>query len=171
MHTAVIVPALDAARTIAEVITGLRAELGDAIPIFVVDDGSRDGTARVAEAAGAVVLVHAKNQGKGAAIRTGLRAARDAGCDVAVTVDADGQHPAKEAARVLFGSDDAGALVLGSRDLSTSGAPRANLVGNHVANFFVSVFTLRGFRDTQCGLRRYPIERALAVRTKDQRFG
>src|SRR5258708_2330836 len=153
MRPSVIIPALDAARTIAEVLAGLRAELAEGIPIFVVDDGSKDGTARVAEAAGAVVLVHARNKGKGAAIRTGLRAAREAGCDVALTVDADGQHPAKEAAKVLHGSDDAGALVLGSRDLATSGAPKANLVGNLVANFFVSVFTLRRFRDTQC---RFP---------------
>jgi hypothetical protein len=171
MRPAVIIPALDAADTVGAVVSGLRGELGADIPIFVVDDGSRDGTGRAAEAAGASVLRHPKNLGKGAAIRTGLRAAREAGCDVAVTVDADGQHPPKEAARLLSGCDDAGALVLGRRDLSRSGAPRANLVGNHVANFFVSLFTWRRFRDTQCGLRRYPIERALAVRTRDQRFG
>jgi hypothetical protein len=171
MRPAVIIPALDAADTVGAVVSGLRGELGAEIPIFVVDDGSRDGTARAAEAAGARVLSHSKNFGKGAAIRTGLRAAREAGCDVAITVDADGQHPAKEAARLLFECDDAGALVLGRRDLARSGAPRGNLVGNHVANFFVSVFTWRRFRDTQCGLRRYPIERALAVRTRDQRFG
>jgi isopenicillin-N N-acyltransferase like protein len=171
MHPAVLIPALDAAETVGGVVRGVRAEFGDAIPIFVIDDGSRDATARAAEGAGATVLRHPRNLGKGAAIRTGLRAAGAAGCDVALTVDADGQHPPKEAARLVDGCADVGALVLGTRDLVHSGAPRANLVGNFVANFFVSVFTLRRFRDTQCGLRRYPIERTLSLRAKDQRFG
>src|SRR5882724_7479028 len=171
MRPAVLIPALDAEGTVADVVKGLRDELGGDVSIFVIDDGSRDATARVAEATGARVLRHAKNLGKGAAIRTGLRAARDAGCDVALTVDADGQHPPKEAARVISGSTDAGALVLGSRDLATSGAPRGNLIGNRASNFFVSVFTRRRFRDTQCGLRRYPIRHALSLRTHDQRFG
>jgi hypothetical protein len=171
MRAAVVIPALDAADTVGAVVKGLREEIGAGVSIFVVDDGSRDGTGPAAERAGATVLRHPKNLGKGAAIRTGLRAAREAGCDVAVTVDADGQHPAGEAARLLDGCDDEGALVLGMRDLGRSGAPLGNLVGNHVANFFVSVFTWRRFRDTQCGLRRYPIERTLSVRTRDQRFG
>ena len=171
MRPAVLIPALDAAETVGGVVQGVRAELGDAIPIFVIDDGSRDATARAAEDAGATVLRHPKNLGKGAAIRTGLRAAGAFGCDVALTVDADGQHPPREAARLVDGCADPGALVLGTRDLLRSGAPRGNLVGNLVANFFVSVFTLRKFRDTQCGLRRYPIERTLALRAKDQRFG
>ena len=49
--------------------------------------------------------------------------------------------------------------------------PRGNLIGNRASNFFVSLCTLRRFHDTQCGLRRYPIEKTLAVRTRDQRFG
>jgi isopenicillin-N N-acyltransferase-like protein len=171
MRPCVLIPALDAAGTVGDVVAGLREEFGDHVPILVIDDGSTDRTAEVAEAAGATVHRHPKNLGKGAAIRTGLRAAERIDCDVAITVDADGQHPAREAARLLAGCDEEGALVLGMRDLSRSGAPRSNLVGNHVANFFVSVFTRRRFRDTQCGLRRYPVRRALSLRTHDQRFG
>jgi hypothetical protein len=171
MRPAILVPAFNAAETVAAVVGGLRAEMGDGIPIFVVDDGSSDQTAKAATEAGAEVIRHPKNLGKGAAIRTGLRAARDAGCDVAITVDADGQHPPAEAASLLAACPDPGALVLGTRDLDHSGAPRGNLAGNRASNFFVSLFTLRRFRDTQCGLRRYPIEKTLSVRTKDQRFG
>jgi len=171
MRPAVVIPALDAAPTVTAVVCSLREELGDGVLILVIDDGSSDGTSKLAEAAGAKVVRHPKNLGKGAAIRTGLRAAREAGCDVAVTVDADGQHPAKEAARLVEECADAGALVLGTRHFAGCGAPPANLVGNHVANFFISLFMWRRFRDTQCGLRRYPIERTLSLRTKDQRFG
>src|SRR5262245_12687408 len=118
MHPAVLIPALDAAATVAAVVRDLRKELGDDIPIFVIDDGSTDDTDRVAREAGAVVVRHPKNRGKGAAIRTGLAAAREAGCDVAITVDADGQHPAKEAARLVLDPSDPEALLLGMRDLS-----------------------------------------------------
>jgi isopenicillin-N N-acyltransferase-like protein len=171
MRASILIPALNAADTIEGVVSGLRAEIGDLVPIYVVDDGSTDATADLAERAGTRVLRHPNNQGKGAAIRTGLRAALDDGCDVAITVDADGQHPPAYAARLLDPSYDAEALVLGTRDLARSGAPRGNLIGNYTSNFFVSVFTWRRFRDTQCGLRRYPIEKTLSVRTKDQRFG
>ena len=171
MHPAILVPAFDAVDTITGVVAGLRGELGDGVPIFVVDDGSSDGTAEAARKAGATVLRHRENRGKGAAIRTGLSAARDAGCNVAVTVDADGQHPPDQAARLLDPSLDETAIVLGTRDLANSGAPRGNVIGNRASNFFVSLCTLRRFRDTQCGLRRYPIEATLALRTHDQRFG
>jgi len=116
MRPAFIVPSLDAAATVAVVVRDLRRAAGDLIPIFVIDDGSRDATAREAAEAGAIVVGHPRNCGKGAAIRTGLRAACDAGCDVAVTVDADEQHPAEEAMRLLEPADPA-ALVLGVRDL------------------------------------------------------
>ena len=171
MRPAVIVPAFDSADSVAAVIGDLRRELGEEMPLFVVDDGSRDDTGGVAERAGAKVLRHAANRGKGAAIRTGLEAARTAGCNVAVTVDADGQHPAREAVRLITECSDETALVLGTRDFRRAGVPFGNLVGNRASNFFVSIFTLRRFTDTQCGLRRYPVEKTLAVRTRDQRFG
>jgi len=171
MSAAVIVPAYEAQGTIVEVVTGLRREVGPEVPIWVVDDGSRDATAELARAAGARVLVHERNRGKGAGLRTGLRAAADAGCEVAVTVDADGQHPPEEAKRLLDAPFDAATLVLGVREFARSGAPRANVVGNRASNFFVSLFARRRLRDTQCGLRRYPVTRTLALRSRDQRFG
>ncbi|HMI84457.1 MAG TPA: C45 family autoproteolytic acyltransferase/hydrolase [Polyangiaceae bacterium] len=171
MRPAILVPAFDAVDTIAGVVSGLRRELGEGLPIFVVDDGSRDGTSEAAREAGAIVVRHPENRGKGAAIRTGLAAMRQRGCNVAVTVDADGQHPADQAARLLDACADETAIVLGTRDLAKSGAPRGNVIGNRASNFFVSIFNRRRFRDTQCGLRRYPVETTLALRTHDQRFG
>jgi len=171
IRPAILVPAFDAKDTIASVVVGLRRELGRDVPIIVVDDGSADGTSEVARRAGATVIRHAKNRGKGAAIRTGLVAARDAGCNVAITVDADGQHPPDQAERLLSASADETAIILGTRDLANSGAPRGNVIGNRASNFFVSLFNYRRFRDTQCGLRRYPVETTLALRTHDQRFG
>jgi hypothetical protein len=90
-------------------------------------------------------------------------AAEARGKTIAVTVDADGQHPAAEARRVLFSSPSEAALVLGVRDLARAGAPRANRFSNAISNFFLSRFAGRPLLDTQCGLRRYPIATTLAL--------
>ena len=133
-----IVPALDAAATAG----GSRRRPRSATLHLgvVVDDGSKDATAAVARDHGAFVIVHGHNLGKGAAIRSGLREAARRGMRVAVTVDADGQHPAHSAREVLEASDDVRALVLGVRDLVRDGAPRSNQFGNAVSNFFLSRF-------------------------------
>lgn len=168
MSACVIVPALDAAGTVGAVVSGLRSSLGKTV--FVVDDGSCDDTGAVAERAGARVLRHARNLGKGQALRSGLAAAAREGFDVALSVDADGQHPDDAARAVLEGSGDPRALVLGVRDLVQDGAPRANRFGNGVSNFFVSRFAGTPLRDTQCGLRRYPVNATLALGARARGF-
>jgi glycosyltransferase involved in cell wall biosynthesis len=155
----VIVPALNAAATVGRVIEDVRGALD--LPIVVVDDGSTDGTGEAATRRGVIVLRHERNRGKGDAIKSGLREALRRGFRVAVTVDADGQHPGASARHVLEGSDDPRALVLGIRDLLRDGAPATNRFGNGVSNFFLSFFAQRPLRDTQCGLRRYPVEETL----------
>lgn len=160
----IVVPALDAESTLAEVIVGLRRaipELADAI--LVVDDGSRDATARVARDLGCIVVASEANLGKGAALRAGFAAARVRGFAVALTVDADGQHPPDEARRVLLAAEEPSSLVLGIRDLVRDGAPRANRFSNGISNFFLSRFAGRRLEDTQCGLRRYPIDAILGL--------
>ena len=161
MKSCAIVPAFDAAETVGGVVEDLRARLE--APIIVVDDGSGDATGEVAATRGALVVRHEQNRGKGAALRSGLREAERRGFDVAVTVDADGQHPAASARELLDASGGARALVLGIRDLLRDGAPKRNRLGNQVSNFFVSFFARRQLRDTQCGLRRYPVREALAL--------
>lgn len=160
----VIVPALDAAATVGRVIDDLHASLG--LTVIVVDDGSGDATGEVARERSAVVLRQPTNRGKGAAIRAGLREAQRRGHIMALTVDADGQHPAASARIVLEASADPRALVLGVRDLFRDGAPPSNRFGNGVSNFFLSLFAHRPLLDTQCGLRRYPVEETLALKAR-----
>ncbi len=163
-----VIPALDAERTIVEVVRGARAQLAR---VFVVDDGSRDATAQLASAAGATVLRHPGNRGKGAALRTGLLAALECGEQAVVSLDADGQHPTGEIARMLEASSDPRALVLGVRDLVAAGAPAKNRWSNGFANQFLSTTTGRRLLDTQCGMRRYPVAETLALGVRDDRFG
>ena len=162
-----VIPALDAERTIAAVVSGAREHVE---VVVVVDDGSTDRTAAVATAAGATVVSHAQNRGKGAALRTGLSWAAEHGYEAMITLDADGQHPTSEIGKLLA-LDEIDALVLGVRDLARANAPRANQMSNGFSNWFLSTVTWTRLRDTQCGLRRYPVRRTLSLGVKDNGFG
>ncbi len=85
----VVIAAYNEATVIAGVIAGVRAA---GYPVVVVDDGSRDGTADAAEAAGAIVVRHPINLGQGAALQTGIEFALSQGAATIVTFDGDGQH-------------------------------------------------------------------------------
>jgi glycosyltransferase involved in cell wall biosynthesis len=160
-----VVPAFQAERSIAEVVAGLFCAMPppEGPTVVVVDDGSMDQTAAEAERAGATVLRQPKNLGKGAALRVGMRFAVEAGAGAVVTVDADGQHPAEDAARVALHPAPRESLVLGVRDLLRDGAPLANRFSNGFSNTFLSWFGGVTLHDSQCGLRRYPVPETLAL--------
>jgi glycosyltransferase involved in cell wall biosynthesis len=166
MRAVSVVPAYQASRTVGRVVRELRQSLAAVhidCPVIVVDDGSTDATASEAERAGAHVLRHGKNRGKGAALRTGLQHAAARGAATMVSVDADGQHPAAEAARLAIHPAPESSLVLGVRDLSRERAPRAHRISNAISNYFLSRFSGMLLLDTQCGLRRYPVGPTLAL--------
>jgi glycosyltransferase involved in cell wall biosynthesis len=164
MRTVAIVPAYQAAISVAHVVTGLRESWHSRdLTVIVVDDGSTDATSDQARAAGAVVVRHPKNQGKGAALRSGLTQALGLGADAAVAVDADGQHPSDAALRLALHPSPPSTLVLGVRQLKEAGAPRAHRFSNGVSNGFLSAFTGQRLLDTQCGLRRYPVRETLGL--------
>jgi glycosyltransferase involved in cell wall biosynthesis len=112
---AVVIPAYQTAATITEVVSRSRHAAPGAI-VYLVDDGSTDGTGERGRGKGATVLTHPYNRGKGAALETGIAAALRNGARVIVTLDGDGQHPPEEiprlAAAVASGEAD---LVLGAR--------------------------------------------------------
>jgi glycosyltransferase involved in cell wall biosynthesis len=139
--------------------------------VIVVDDGSADETSEVARQAGAMVVRHARNAGKGAALQSGLRRALAVGADAAVTLDADGQHPPDEALRLAELLAPVDALVLGVRDLVEAGAPRANQFSNGFSNVFISLFSGTRLSDTQCGLRRYPVRETLELDVRASGYG
>ncbi|HEY3871267.1 MAG TPA: glycosyltransferase family 2 protein [Actinocrinis sp.] len=112
-RTLIIIPAWNESASIAGVI----GEIGAALPfvdVLVVDDGSRDDTAAAAKQAGATALSLPYNLGVGGAMRLGYRYARDHGYDVAIQVDADGQHDPAYVPKLLDGLSEA-SLVIGAR--------------------------------------------------------
>ena len=143
----IVIPAFNEAASIGEVVGVLRA----AAPwreILVVDDGSADGTADRASAAGAIVIRHPYNKGNGAAVKSGIRHATS---DYVLIMDADGQHPPEDALRIAarLGAFD---LVIGARADETQ-ATAARRAGNAMLNGVASFLTGRTIPDLTSGFR------------------
>ena len=142
----VVIPAYQEAEAIADVVRAVRSA-GEWAEVIVVDDGSRDETAQRAEAAGARVIRHPYNKGNGAAVKTGIRAAR---ADVVVLLDADAQHDPIEMKRIAAGVGEFD-MVIGARSARDQSPLRA--LGNTV--FIVLATWLSGMRipDLTSGFR------------------
>jgi glycosyltransferase involved in cell wall biosynthesis len=156
----VVIPSYDTGPQVYETVGAARAAW---CPVWVVVDGSTDGTAEglqrlAAEDPGLRVMVLPHNVGKGAAVLHALRAARDAGFGHALTMDSDGQHPAdliepfmRESQRLPH------ARVLG-RPVFDASAPLLRVRGRRISNMWTNLETLgAGIDDSLYGFRVYPI--------------
>lgn len=154
----VLIPCYQGAQKIAQVIADVQ-RIAPELPIVVVDDGSADDSSRVAAAAGATVLRHARNQGKGAALATGFGHARQLKANAVLTLDADGQHRAEEIPAMLAAHRrQPDALVLGVRSFDPAKMPPRSRFGNRFSTWWISLFARHPFSDTQTGFRIYPTE-------------
>ncbi|HIH61096.1 MAG TPA: glycosyltransferase family 2 protein [Methanobacteriales archaeon] len=152
MRIAALIPAYNEELTIGTIILLCREYVDE---VIVVDDGSTDRTAKVAEAAGARVIRHEKNRGKGAALKTGFKAT-DA--DVIVTLDGDGQHNPNEIPKLVRPIIDGMAdIVNGSRYLSGSdkNTPFYRRVGQKILDKATNILTRLDITDTQSGFRAF----------------
>jgi glycosyltransferase involved in cell wall biosynthesis len=143
-----LIPAYQEGPRIAPVVTATRRHL----PVVVVDDGSSDDTAAIAEAAGATVLRQDPNAGKGAALRRGFRHALDAGCEAVITLDADGQHDPDEIPAFLaaYAASHPG-LIVGRRDFGEM--PPVRRLSNTLGGWTLSAALGQGVPDNQSGYR------------------
>ena len=144
----IVIPAKNEAGAIGNAVAGARHEYPDA-EVIVVDDGSTDKTAEVAEAAGATVVRHPESLGNGAAIKSGARAATG---DIIGFMDGDGQHDAAEFAGLLEKLDNGYDMVIGARDAG-SHANVGRLYANGVYNVVASWLTGRRIPDLTSGFR------------------
>jgi glycosyltransferase involved in cell wall biosynthesis len=170
VRCAYLIPAYQASRSLAQVLSDLRAQDPEGA-VLVVDDGSDDGTGDIARAAGIDVVAHDTNRGKGSALKTGFAWLAERGFDAAVTVDADGQHRAEDAVMLARCDAPQHAIVLGIRDLERDGAPGPSRFSNKFSNWWVSRFAGQELSDTQCGLRRYPLHGTLALGSDARGYG
>ncbi len=156
----VLIPSYNPGTKVYETVQGARAQWE---PVWVVVDGSSDGTAQGLEQMarndpGLRVLVRARNGGKGAAVLDGMLAARAQGFTHVLAMDSDGQHPPDRIAEFMAASvANPGAMVLGE-PLFDASAPRARVIGRKISNWWANVETLwAGIHDSLFGFRVYPI--------------
>ena len=123
--------------------------------VLVVDDGSTDATARIAEEAGALVIRHDTNRGKAQAVNTGLRRAREMNAALVVLIDADGQHdPAEIPVLIAPVESQQADIVVGSRFLGTrSEIPRWRVMGQHALTVATNIASGVPLTDSQSGFR------------------
>jgi glycosyltransferase involved in cell wall biosynthesis len=167
MSVGAILPALNAARFLEEVVGEIRALHPD-LRVLVVDDGSTDATADVARRAGAEVIAHEMNQGKGQALKTGYGWAQQENLDWVFTMDSDGQHLPAE----MQGFIDAAALekldvVVGTRMARTANMPWLRKKTNQFTSWVISRLAGCPIPDSQNGYRLYRVDclRGLVLKT------
>lgn len=165
----VILPAYNAAATIGPLIAALQ-RIG--LEVVVVNDGSSDATAKIATDAGARVISHLRNRGKGMALRAGFAFALQSGCDAVITMDSDGQHDPQELPRLLEASAAAPeAVVVGQRRLDgASGMPIQRRWTNRLMSAVISALARQRIPDSQCGFRVIPCRFLAAASLRSRHF-
>jgi len=148
---AAVIPAYGEEKHIGDVVRRTRQQLDH---VLVVDDGSNDQTAARAREAGAEVIVHPQNRGKGEAIKTGLRHWLDRQFTYVVILDADGQHLPEEIDRFVNAASTLDAqLFIGTRMNDLSGMPPLRRIVNRYMSKRISRICGQKIPDTQCGFR------------------
>lgn len=164
------IPCLDEERFIGAVVQQTKPWVSQ---VYVVDDGSSDQTAQVAESAGALVMRHLKNLGPGSATRTCLDLARKADADILVTLDGDGQHDPREIGIMLSPLlNEEADLVIGSRFLGTSlEMPNYRRFGIKVITWLCNVGASKKLTDAQSCFRAYGRRALSELSVTDTGFG
>ena len=154
----VLIPALDAEATLPDLLPQV-IEIAGREHIVVIDDGSTDDTSGVVASFGVRVLHHSENRGKGRALMTGLLHAREHGYQIAITIDADGQHLPYEMPGLIAASNDE-CLVVGQRSMNRTEMPTARRLSNFLTSLVISILGGVRVRDSQCGYRVLPVSLA-----------
>jgi glycosyltransferase involved in cell wall biosynthesis len=150
-NLSVLIPSYNEARTIGDLVRRLRER---DLTVYVVDDGSSDDTASIAEREGAVVLKHKVNKGKGASMREGFRHIIKKGFDSVIVMDGDGQHQVEDIGNFLEKMETTKAdIVIGNRMSDTSSMPLLRVYTNRFMSALISGMSGQRVPDTQSGFR------------------
>jgi glycosyltransferase involved in cell wall biosynthesis len=159
-----VIPCCNEEATVANVILKTKRFVNQ---VLVVDDGSSDETKKIAKEAGATVISHKKNKGKGAAIRTGFKYALDNDFDYVVTIDGDGQHNPLEIPDLLGNVINNGHdISIGYRVGANTEMPRWRRFGKRVLDYTTSMGTGGFVTDSQCGFRAFNRKAVEAITPK-----
>lgn len=161
----VVIPVYNHEHAIGAVVGGIRAQ---GMPMVLVDDGSSQACADVLQqlstTADVLLVRHERNCGKGAAVSTGLRTARERGYTHAAQIDADGQHTVSDLRRFVEEARQHPDAVICGRPVFDAGIPRSRYYGRYLTHGLVWLETLSfELIDTMCGFRVYPLATTLAL--------
>lgn len=155
-NIAIVIPALNEALRIREVVEGALAQCAN---VIVIDDGSDDGTGECIADLPVTVLRHAQRQGKGASLRDGFAEAQRRGFLAVITMDGDGQHSADDIPRLIdSGNRHPGHIVIGARLRKRAAQPTYRRLANNFGDWGVAWGTGYQVADSQSGQRLYPAE-------------
>ena len=165
----VLIPTYNNVGTIRSVVSQAKNYCLD---VIVIDDGSTDGTTDVLKSTNGIQLVsYPNNRGKGYALKCGFKHALAQGFAYAITMDADGQHLAKDIPAFLKANVEwPGSLILGSRKLDNISRTKGSSFANNFSNFWFSVETGKRMPDTQTGFRLYPLKKLYGYRFVTSRY-
>ena len=164
----IVIPALNAERSVGAVVRESKLVNDD---VLVIDDGSSDRTGEIARDAGALVIRHDVNKGKGAALKTGFAYALENGFEVVVTLDADGQHLPHEISKFMTAYEETGGdLIIGGRaHLFPQMLPRRRFANRFSARS-IAFASKTGVTDSQSGFRLYSAHLLRNVRLRTNGF-
>jgi glycosyltransferase involved in cell wall biosynthesis len=165
----ILIPAYNEEKVICDVI--LEVKKAGYENILVVDDGSQDETFKKAKSMeGVITLKHFINRGKGAAIKTGIEAAKILGAETVVTIDGDGQHDPKDIEKMLELIKNNFDVVLGTRLQNPKGMPWYKILANYIGNGFTWMIYGLYVTDSQSGFRAYSKRALSLIETKTDRY-
>jgi len=164
----IVIPAYNERKIIRQVIKRVKKE--GYKNIIVVDDGSDDKTFLYAKREEVCVLRHILNRGKGAAIKTGIEAAKHLRAQSVVTIDADGQHNPEEIHFFLNKIKEGFDIVLGTRSMSHDEMPVVKIIANYLGNYFTWFLYGVWVHDSQSGFRAYSKKAMQLMDTKNDRY-
>ncbi len=157
MRVCALIPAFNEAPYIASVVEEARKHV---VEVVVIDDGSCDGTADIARAAGATCLQLPGNRGKASALRAGIAFARDHNFSHVITLDGDGQHLPDDIPILIRVAEKTGAdLVIGARSFDRPRMPRSRYFSNTVGSRLASALVGCEIRDSQSGFRLFRLDK------------
>ena len=168
IRTAIVIPVFNHGSTLSEVAVKAK-KIHETV--IVVDDGSTDLSSNMLRALGVPVIRHPVNLGKGAAILSGAKRARELNMTHIVTMDADGQHDPDDFRKFSSMIEQyPDAIIVGKRDLKKAEAPGSSRLGREISNFWLRVESGKRLGDAQSGFRAYPVYLFEALTLKERGF-
>jgi len=168
MKVCALIPAFNEAGHIEEVVRGAAKHTQH---VLVIDDGSTDGTADIAQAAGAACLRCEVNSGKASALRAGIDFAKHQDFTHVLFMDGDGQHAPEDIPALLNTARSTGAdLVMGTRSFAVEQMPRARYYSNTIGSKVASWLVGREIKDSQCGFRLVRLEKLRQLKLRARKY-